>query len=120
MQTQELGNAIVRLCEERRGIEAVSRFYANDVISNEAPGTAVELRSEGKASVLAKNQWWYENHEIHELTARGPFSGANDQFAILFEIDVTQSGSGERIRISEVGVYKARDGQIVEETFLYG
>ena len=76
MQTQELGNAIVRLCEERQGIEAVSRFYANDVISNEAPGPAVELRSEGKASVLAKNQWWYENHEIHELTARGPLSPA--------------------------------------------
>ena len=77
-------------------------------------------RMEGIEAVKGKNQWWYDNHEVHSLVTTGPFIGHNpDQFIVEFEIDVTAKASGERSQMKEVGLYTAKDGKVVQEEFLY-
>lgn len=121
MQTQELAQSIVDLCRARHGIEAVTKRYADNVVSNEGPGSPGPARVEGIEAVLGKNHWWYENHDVHDLRATGPFlSGEEGVFSILFEIDVTQRFSGDRIQMNEIAVYRAQDGKVVEETFMFG
>jgi hypothetical protein len=74
----------------------------------------------GKKAVLAKAEWWEANHTVHSPTVSGPFIGLRpDQFAVLFEIDMTAKESGQRSRMSEVGLYTIKDGKVVREEFWY-
>ena len=77
-------------------------------------------RMEGLEAIRGKNSWWYDNHEVHSSTAAGPFCGyAEDRFAVLFEMDVTNKPSGERTQLTEVGLYTVSNGKIVQEEFWY-
>ena len=120
MTNEEIGRELVDLANTDRSLDAVDKLYAQDIVSIEGPGAALQQRIEGFADVRAKSVWWYENHETHSSKAMGPFCGhREDQFAVLFEMDVTNKPSGERTQITEVGLYTVADGQIVQEEFLY-
>jgi hypothetical protein len=75
-------------------------------------------RCEGVAAVKAKGEWWTNAHEWHGGSVEGPFvNGA--QFAVRFEMDVTEKASGRRMQMTEIGLYTVSGGQIVEERFFY-
>lgn len=117
MDTQSIAQRFVALCKEGKFDEAGDAFWSDDVVSIEPMGP--ETHARGRAALLAKRQWWYANHEIHETSAEGPYV-AHDQFAVRFSLDVTAKASGQRMTMQEIGVYTVRDGRIVEERFLYG
>ena len=71
----------------------------------------------GMKGIQAKNQWWGENHEIHACTAEGPFVGASG-FAVRYTMSFSPKG-GQRIDMTEVGVYTVKDGKIVREEYMY-
>lgn len=121
MSARKIGQQLVSLCQQGKGMEAVETLYADDIVSIEAHGTEeMPARMEGLEAIKGKNQWWYDNHEVHSMTTTGPFCGHNqDQFAVLFEIDVTAKQSGERMKMREVGLYTVRDGKVAQEEFLY-
>jgi ketosteroid isomerase-like protein len=97
--------------------EAAERFNAPDIVSIEAMEGPM-ARVEGAAAVKAKGEWWYGAHEVHSASAAGPFVNG-DQFAMIFDLDVTQKESGQRMQMREVGLYTMRDGKVVEEKFFY-
>jgi hypothetical protein len=117
----EIGQQIVALSNEGKGEEAVERFYDEKVVSIEGQDAeAMPARMEGIEAVRQKGAWWYENHEIHESRATGPYAGLrDDQFVIRFNLDVTFKPSGERSAMEEVGLYTVKNGKIVQEEFLY-
>ena len=126
--TLEIGKQLVEYCLKQDGLGAVDALYDEKIVSiegAEAEGDHTESqglpqRMEGIEAVRGKNQWWYDNHEIHDERAVGPFCGhRDDQFAVLFDMDVTNKPSGERTRLSEVALYTVANGKIVEEQFLY-
>lgn len=121
MSAIEVGKQLVSLCQQGKGMEAIDTLYADGIVSIEAQDMGdMPARMEGIDAIRGKNQWWYENHEVHDLTTTGPFCGHRaDQFAVLFEIDVTNKQSGERSQMREVGLYTVADGKVVEEAFLY-
>ena len=120
MTNEEVGRELVELVNTGRSLDAVDKLYGQDIVSIEGPGSALPQRVEGFTDVRAKSVRWYEAHETHASKAVGPFCGhGEDRFAVLFEMDVTHRPSGERMRITEVGVYTVVDGQIVQEEFLY-
>jgi hypothetical protein len=55
--------------------------------------------------------------EVHSAKVTGPFV-ARDTFVVGFDIDVTDKASGKRMQMSEVGVYKVKDGKVAHEEFL--
>jgi SnoaL-like domain len=97
--------------------EAAAQFNAPGIVSLEAMDGPM-ARVEGAAAVKAKSDWWYGAHEVHSASAEGPYVNG-DQFAMSFSMDVTQKESGNRIQMTEIGLYTMKDGKVVEEKFLY-
>jgi SnoaL-like domain len=122
MSAIETGKQLVALCQAGRGMEAVETLYDEKIVSIEAQGgDGLPQRMEGIGAVRAKNQWWYDNHEVHRSTATGPFAGhRDDQFAVFFELDATAKMTGQRQQMREIGLYTVAHGKVVQEEFLYG
>jgi ketosteroid isomerase-like protein len=96
---------------------AAARFNAPDIVSIEAMEGPM-ARIEGAEGVRAKAEWWYANHDVHGVATEGPFVNG-DQFAVVFDMDITVKATGQRMQAKEVGVYTMKDGKVVEEKFLY-
>lgn len=120
MDTREVAAEFTRLCRDGQLEEAGRKFWSDRVVSIEAMDGPMS-RCNGIQEVVAKGQWWYENHDIHSFKTEGPYVNGN-QFALQFEIDVTpRTGerAGQRTRMTEMGLYTVEGGKIVEERFFY-
>jgi ketosteroid isomerase-like protein len=97
---------------------AAKKFNSPNIVSLEAiegPGA----RTEGAEAMKAKWEWWESTHELHSVTTEGPFING-DQFAVVFDMDVTEKATGKRSKGREVALYTMKDGKVVEEKFYYG
>ena len=123
MSAIEIGTRLVDLCNDGKSMDAVDQLYDEKIVSIEGQGSdEMPARMEGIEAVRGKGTWWYDNHEVHEMSATGPFCGhREDQFVVHYAIDVTNKPSGERSQMSEVGIYtiSPSNGKIVQEEFLY-
>ncbi len=118
MTSAETAKAFTDLLKAGDHHGAARQFNAATIVSIEAMEGPM-ARVEGAAAVQAKSDWWYGAHEVHSVTAEGPFVNG-DQFAVRFEMDITNKETGMRHKGSEVGLYTVKDGKIVEERFMYG
>lgn len=123
MSALEVGKKLVQLCKEGKNIESIQTLYADDVQSVEAaaPPSGGERITKGKQGVIGKNQWWVDNHEIHEAVVEGPFPHGEDKFAVIFKYDITSKPmGGQRMKMEEVGVFHLDgDGKVAKEEFFY-
>ncbi len=95
-------------------------IYADDVMSVEAfpmgpDGPAVQ----GLVAVRGKSEFWYTNHDIHAMSAVGPFVNG-DRFTVIFNMDVTAKAGpmgGQRMQGSEIALYTTANGKVVCEEF---
>jgi len=118
MNTEEVANKLVELCRKGEFREAMESLYAKDIVSVEAhemENMPAEMR--GIDQVRGKTDWWEKNMEVHSAKIGGPFV-ARDTFVVQFEIDATDKSSKERMQMSEVGIYKVKDGKVAREEFL--
>ena len=114
-----VANELVALCRAGRNLEAIDRLYATDIVSIEPVGNEVmPAEMKGRDAIRKKNEWWFENYEVHRADALGPFVGEK-QFAVNFDFEVTHKPSGQRSTMSEMALYTVRDGRIVREQFFY-
>ena len=119
MSIADIANDLVKLCREGKNLEAVDKYYADDIVSVEsASGPEMPAETKGIEAIRGKNKWWMDNHEIHSGDANGPFVGEN-QFAVEFKYDVTHKPSGKRFKLAEMGLYTVKNGKIVHEHFYY-
>jgi hypothetical protein len=116
----EIGRKLVELSNAGKGLDAVDTLYDEKIVSIEAQGTEeMPARMEGIQAIRGKNSWWYENHDVHETAASGPFCGhREDQFAVLFALDATFKPTGQRQQMTEVALYTVAGGKVVQEEFL--
>ena len=119
-QALEIGSRLVKMFNDEGGEACVDALYADDIVSIEGQGTEeMPAQMEGIDAIRGKNEWWYANHEVHSSKAVGPFVGhRDDQFVVHYDIDVTPK-EGDRMQMTEVGLYTVRDGKIAQEEFLY-
>ena len=118
MNTMDIANKLVDLCQQGKNDEAKS-LYADSAVSVEAmamPGAQQE--SKGLAAIKAKGDWWRDNHEIHSASVTGPWPHGN-RFVVGFQYDVTNKPSGQRMKMDEVGLFTVENGKIVREEFFY-
>ena len=119
MSTMQIGEQLAALCRQGKNMEAIETLYSPEIVSVEAcsmPG--MEQTQTGLEAIKAKNQWWFENHEVHGGEVKGPFQH-EDRFALLFHSEITPKQTGQRMSIEEIGVYTVKDGKIVKEEFFY-
>lgn len=123
MTAQEVGTKLVELCQQGKNMEALETLYANDIVSVEAFESPehpdMPRTMEGIAKVKEKNQWWYDNHEVHGGDVKGPFPHGEDRFAALFSFEITPKNTGERMKMEEVALYTVKNNKIVKEEFFY-
>jgi hypothetical protein len=114
MAIREIAQGLVSLCQSGQLDEAMTRYYAQDIVSVEASGNPAEMR--GLAAVQEKSKWFVENHEVHGLEVEGPYING-DQFVVRFKVDLTPKATGQRANLDEVGVYTVKGDKIVHERF---
>jgi SnoaL-like domain len=120
-EAQRIGTRLVELCNSGASEQAVDELYSDRIVSIEGQGSdEMPARMEGFAAIRKKGEWWFANHEVHAMKASGPFCGhRDDQFVVQFDIDITPKASGQRTRMSEVGIYTVKGGKVAQEEFLY-
>ena len=111
---------LAECCNNHQELEALNTLYDADCVSVEAAAMGDGSReTKGLAGIRGKHDWWYGAHDVHKATAEGPFLFGDDRFALIFDMDVTNKESGQRMQMREVGVYTVKNGKIVREEFFY-
>jgi ketosteroid isomerase-like protein len=118
MNTEEVATKLVEHCRNGEWMKAIDELYSKDIVSvesQEMENMPAEMR--GIDQVRGKTEWWEKNMQIHSAKVGGPFV-AGDTFVVQFDVDVTDKASNKRMQMSEVGIYKVKDGKVAREEFL--
>jgi ketosteroid isomerase-like protein len=118
MNTEEVAKKLVDYCSKGEWRKALDDLYAKDIVSVE-PRAMENMPAEmrGIDQVRGKTEWWEKNMQVHSAKVGGPFV-AGDTFVVQFDVDVTDKASNKRMQMSEVGIYKVKDGKVSREEFL--
>ena len=81
-------------------------------------GFGVNMKFEGRKAVEAKNAEWLKTHIVHGCGCDGPYCGSTG-FGVTFRMDVTDTITGQRMVMEELGMYTVHDGKVVSEEFMY-
>jgi hypothetical protein len=116
--TEEVATKLAAYCRKGEWMKAVDDLYAKDIVSVE-PRAMENMPAEmrGLDKVRGKTEWWEKNFEVHSCKVGGPFV-ARDTFVVQFDVDVTEKASKNRMQMSEVAIYKVKDGKVAHEQFL--
>ena len=115
--TEAVARELVQFCRAGRNLDAISKLYAPNVVSIEANDfEGMPAKMTGLDAIRKKNEWWFENSEVHSSESEGPFVNG-DQFAVKYTMDVTEKKTGKRNRMSEIAVYTVKNGKIAQERF---
>src|SRR5215475_1550129 len=96
MTSKEVGEKLVALCNQGKFDDAMEKLYDPNIVSVEAGSMGnIPREMKGIGPVREKAKWWNDNHEIHSSKTEGPFPH-DDRFAVRFQFDVTQKGTGQR------------------------
>lgn len=117
MNTAEIAQRLVALCQEGK-IEAAQReLYAEEVVSvepHETPAFAKETR--GLEAIVEKGRKFDAMIEKkHAFNVSEPVL-ARSSFACTMQLDITMKGQG-RMTMTELCVYDVKDGKVVREEF---
>ncbi len=116
MSTQEVAQQLVEFCRQGKHRQAIEELYAPDILSIEPVGEEREVR--GIDAVLVKNDYFEKTMEVHSADISDPVV-ADDYFSISYAMDATDKTRDLREDMSEIAVYKVKDGKIVREEFFY-
>ncbi len=120
MDLREIATELVAGCREGREIENLTRLYAPDAASVEAQSATGSRETVGLDGIRGKHAWFGQTYEIVASRVEGPFLHGEDRFAVIFEIEARERGTGEAMQMKEVAVYHVAGGRIVREEFFYG
>lgn len=115
MSVLENAQALQAMAGQGQLIEAVEKFYADDVTIVEATGETFH----GKETQKKRTQEWLESREaIHGGGVTAITANEEDQVSCVESwVDVTFQG--HRMKFEEVAVQKWKDGKVVHERFYY-
>lgn len=118
MTTKQIADRLVELCRQGKFETAQKELFADDAISIEPyPSPNFGKETKGLQAILEKgHQFESMVAETHSYSASDPLVAANS-FACVLQMDVTMKDKG-RMDMSELCVYKVKDGKIISEEFI--
>lgn len=117
----KVATTLVDYCNTDQTDKGLNELYSPDAVSVEALAMeGMGREAKGIEAIKGKHEWWYNNHDVHSSSTKGPFLFGENQFGLIFEMDVTSKDTGERMQAQEIGVYTVENGKIVREEFFYG
>jgi len=121
-QLMQIGQQVVEMNNNDQSRDCVKQLYAQDCVSAEAMAMPGQDSNEVKGvdAILAKHDWWEGANEVHSSSAEGPFAFGDDRFNVIYEMDVTDKESGNRMQMKEVATYYVdNNNKICREEFAY-
>ena len=117
MSVKIIAVRLAELCRKGEFETAQKELYAEDALSTEAYATpAFEKETKGLSAIIEKGKKFEAMVEKwHSLNVSEPLL-AGSSFAFTIIMDVTMKGQ-ERMNMTELCVYKVKDGKIIEESF---
>ncbi len=117
MKTTEIASRLVSLCREAKWETAQKELFAADAVSIEAEANPSGIKeTKGLPAIIAKgHQFNAMTEKVHSLTVSDPVV-AESSFACAMSIDLTMKAQ-PRMQMSEICVYKVKDGKIISEEF---
>jgi hypothetical protein len=91
-------------------------LYSPEIESIEEGNTRDFGHVKGMEGLKKKGAGLSRDFEVHGIKAFAP-TVADNWFSVKFEIDTTDKNSGERSRLSEIGLYKVEGDKIVKEHY---
>jgi len=120
MNTEAVAKRLVELCRKGEYEQAQRELYAQDAVSIEMPGSPAGALGDarGLEAIYEKGRQFAAGVEaMHANEVSDPLV-AGQWFSITMTMDVTFKGRG-RVQMSELCVYRVRDGKVASEQFFY-
>jgi ketosteroid isomerase-like protein len=117
MTTNKIASRLVELCRKGDFETAQKELFAEDAVSVEPHATPdFEKETKGLEAIKEKGEKWNTMVETtHHVDVSDPVV-ADSSFACSMRMHVTMKGRGE-MDMTELCVYKVKDGKIIEEQF---
>jgi hypothetical protein len=116
MKIDEIADNFVNWRNNDEAVRLRTELYSPDIESIEDWTTSEIGRVKGMDGLKKKGEWLSRDFEVHDIKASAPLV-ADNWFSVRFEIDITDKRSGQRAKISDIGVYKVDNGKIVKEHY---
>lgn len=120
MNTEAVAKRLAELCRNGEYEQAQRELYAQDAVSIEMPGAPAGALGDAKGleAIYEKGRQFAAMVEtVHSHAVSEPVVAGN-WFSVAMAMDVTFKGRG-RTQMSEIAVYRVRDGKVVSEQFFY-
>jgi hypothetical protein len=120
MNTEAVAKRLVELCRKGDYEQAQRELYAQDAVSIEMPGAPAGALgdAQGLEAIIEKGRQFASMVEaMHSSEVSDPLV-AGPWFGVTMTMDVTFKGRG-RVQMSELCVYRVRDGKVASEQFFY-
>jgi ketosteroid isomerase-like protein len=118
MTTKEVADRLVALCRQGKIEDTQKELFADDAVSIEANDMMGPRETNGKDAIKKKGETFNSMVEkFYGATISDPIV-AGDCFSIAWDMDAQMKGQ-QRMTMSEVCVYKVKDGQVISEQFFY-
>ena len=118
MSMQSVAAQFVEMCSQGKNFEVMRTMYHPDIVSVEGGGNGGK-ETVGQAAVIQKSERWAAANTIHGAKVRGPFFNGPDEFAVIFNFEITPKATGTRLTQEEVAVYTVKGDKITRERFFY-
>lgn len=117
MNTQQIADRLVELCEKGEFETAQNELFSKDCVSIEPYSTPdFEKETKGLDAIKAKGKKFDSMvEESHGIQVSKPLLAGNS-FAVTLSMDITMKGKG-RSKMNELCVYTVKDGKIIREEF---
>jgi hypothetical protein len=118
MDTTQIAARLKELCSKGEFEAALNELFSPDALSIEAyAGNGFDKETKGLPAIKKKGELWNSMvEEFHGSSISEPII-ADNSFALSMSIDVTMKGRG-RSKMTELCLYKVKDGKIISEEFV--
>jgi hypothetical protein len=118
METKQIAARLKELCAKGEFETALTELFSEDAVSIEPyAANGFQKETKGLPAIRAKGDLWNTMVEAqHGISVSDPIV-AGQSFALTMSMDVTMKGQG-RMNMTELCLYKLKDGKIVSEEFI--
>jgi len=118
MTTKEVADRLVELCRQGKIEDTQTELFAEDAVSIEPDDSMGPRETKGLEGIKKKGEMFNSMLEnFYGATISDPIV-AGDCFSIGWDMDAQMKGK-ERMKMSEICVYKVKDGKVISEQFFF-
>ena len=118
MTTKEVADQLVKMCRNGKVEEAKQELFTEDTLSIEPAEGFLPKETKGLKAIQQKAELFISMLEQFYGCTITDAVVAGDYFSVGWDTDIQMKGQ-ERKTMSEICLYKVKDGKIISEQFFY-